>query len=161
VLVISTVLFLSSCLADNRFTVLQRANHPPRKFQQSFATAKGRPDEKESRMLNRAFYGYDEFALFRSLNIVLIDLPLHDYTFHESFWDESAARNREMLIADSIDCCPLTMHRIKKFTARFVESVSKDKCLAGKNRFPIFRIFLRHHFASSSHQVAVKSFAGN
>jgi len=36
-------------------------------------------------MLNRAFYGYDEFALFRSPSIVLIDLPSHDYTFHEGF----------------------------------------------------------------------------
>lgn len=45
---------------------------------------RSRPDEKESRMLNRAFYGY-EFALFRSPSTVLIDLPSHDYTSHESF----------------------------------------------------------------------------
>lgn len=92
-------------------------------------------------MLNRAFYGYDEFALFRSSSIVLIDLPSHDYTFHESFArDESAARNREMLIADPTDRCALTMHRIKKFAVRSVEGAS-GRALDRRESFSSFSYF--------------------
>lgn len=81
-----------------------------------------RPDEKESRMLNRAFYGYDEFALFRSPSICFNRSAVSRLHVSRKFRDESAARNREMLIADSTDHCTLTMHRVKKFVARFVES---------------------------------------
>lgn len=49
-----------------------------------------------------------------------------------------------MLIADSTGRgCMLTMHRIKKFAVRSVEQMYRERRLIGKNRFPIFRIFLR------------------
>lgn len=112
------------CLRGNRFTVLRRANHPPREFRQPLATAAG-PDEKESRMLNRAFYGYGEFALFRARpGVVLIDLVcVHGLLYDPPVFLARArarwicsAQNREMLIVDCLvgNRYTLTMHCVWK-----------------------------------------------
>lgn len=99
---ISIVLFLPSYHGGNRFTVLQCANRPPRKFQQSLASAMVDPTKKESRMLNRAFYTDTTNFHYFAARHCLIDLPSYERTFHESpVRDESVARSREMLIAIS------------------------------------------------------------